>query len=209
MKPTWMSLAFTLFVILGCKEAAPAGPPVSGVIQKARVLTFTDLSPAQQAKMAATFTYSRTGGWMSSDRASMPTASGFFVRAEVNATALAHWTFLYDCGGSTYVRACSGSQLTSKMAAALGSPSALYGKYRNSWVFLANGRALPATTKFEGYEIVNIQRRQEGGNVIDDVTIGPIPEKPSLMVIQLQNNMAEDKRTIESPSLELGGPTRE
>lgn len=58
----------------------------------------------------------------------------------------------------------------------------LYGKYHNRWKFFDSfGTLICETEKFEGYEIIDINRN---GN-FDEVIIGPLVKKPAKMEIEI------------------------
>lgn len=142
---------------------------------------------------------------MSIDMKSMPMQEAYFVRAQINATALAYWTFLYSCGNPTAQKACSEEELAEKTQSALtlSEPNRLYGKYMNSWSFFDGETDLPMTEKFTGYGMVDLHRIREGDRVLDQVVIGPIPGQPTKITIQLANNLDGEGRTLGSPSTEI------
>lgn len=194
-----------LMTVASCQQRVPEGPAVSDVIRNAKAVRIEHLTDREKEDLGKTFTYSAGGGWMSSDLRSKPIEDAYFVRAEINATALAYWTFLFDCGGFPKHRSCTEEELTQKTASALdlSEPYGLYGKYRNAWVFFQGNGKLPSTTKFDGHRIRTIRRSLEGGRVTDYVTIGPIPGMPSNMAIQLINNLTPEGKTLENPSIEV------
>ena len=196
--------------VTGCRESPPVGPPVSEVIQGASVISFTELSEEEKAGLKNTYTdesfsFSSTGGWMSMDMETMPIQDAHFIRAQIDATALAYWTFLYDCGTLSAARVCSEKELAEKtqLALTLSEPNRLYGKYMNSWRFFDGETDLPMARKFTGYGTVDLQRVREGNKVLDQVVIGPIPGQPTKMTIQLANNLDGEGRTLGSPSTDI------
>ena len=195
---------------VGCNASPPVGPPVNEVIQSASVVSFVELSEEEKADLensyiGETFSFSSTGGWMSIDMKDMPIQDAYFIRTQINATALAYWTFLYSCGSPSAQRACSESELTQKMQSALSfsEPNRLYGKYRNSWQFFDGEDSLPLTRKFTGYGTVDLHRTRENETILDRVIVGPIPNRPTRVSIQLMNNIDGEGQVIQSPLLEI------
>lgn len=61
----------------------------------------------------------------------------------------------------------------------------LYGKYKNRWKLMnSRGMKICETDKFDGFSILTIQRNGD----YDEIIIGPIPEKPSKIIIELSDS---------------------
>jgi hypothetical protein len=149
MMNTVNGLAFlTLAVLLGisasCRGPVPSGPPITDAIRKATMVQFGELTAAERSDVGESFGFTETGGWMAGDVKSMPTKNAYFVRTQINASALAFWTFLYSCTGfsSKYCSADELSRLTQE-ALDVARPYQLYGKYRNRWEFHSAGQIFP------------------------------------------------------------------
>jgi hypothetical protein len=114
----------------------------------------------------------------------------FFVSLKVDAYELAKLTFKYTCNHPAFFSAgtkqCSSEELSEKIQEALseGYYLSLYGKYRNSWVLFNNENEIPGTLKFGGHSVSEFKRSQ---NNIDSIILGPIPEKPTKVLIQIYN----------------------
>jgi hypothetical protein len=61
----------------------------------------------------------------------------------------------------------------------------LYGKYKNRWKLVnSRGTKICETGKFNGFHILTIERNGD----YDEIIIGPIPEKPSKIIIELSDS---------------------
>lgn len=60
------------------------------------------------------------------------------------------------------------------------NPYAIYGRDKNTWRFTNSGLIIHTTDKFQGFHIEHLSRNRSK----DSVLIGPIPEKPEVMIIK-------------------------
>lgn len=192
-------------LLLGCGEdKAQVSVTPEEVILSATVARYSGLSDSEREILGKyCCTYSRTGGWTSGDLERFEPEEGYFVRAVINADALAQFTFIHSCGGATYVESCSQEELSQKMTQTLqdSNPYGLYGKYKNRWVFLGASGEIPPTEKFEGFRLLSVERQQNPRH--DHVLIGPLPEEPTRMRIQPHYNLSEQGQVLPSPEAVL------
>lgn len=207
MLPSRYGLVLTILLLTGCGgDNAQVNTRPDEVILRAEVVRFSGLSESErQAIGNYCCSYSRTGGWTPSDLERFEPEDGYFVRAVVNAEALAQLSLLHSCGGVTYIDTCSSEELSAKVAQILQASGSyrLYGKYMNRWAFANVAGEVPSTEKFEGFRLLLIDRKSPSR---DHVTVGPLPAEPTRMRIQLYHNLNEQKRVVPSPELTLSHP---
>lgn len=195
-------------VLAGCGEDhATVSVAPEDVVLRAEVVPYAELTEAERAEIGSSCcTYSKTGGWTGSDVAQFKPEQGFVVRAVVDPYALAQLSFLHSCGSVMQVKTCSAEELRRKVSEAVGHPNPymLYGRYKNSWVFFNGTRQVPSTAKFEGHYTRMLRRLR--GPPRDSMLIGPLPERPTRMRIQIRHDWDGQKQTLPSPEVALPRP---
>ena len=185
--------------ILSCKNDAPIDPALSSnVISKAFVLTFDQLEEQEQNLIDSYCSYS-TGSWMSRDLVRFSPQDGYFVKAIINIDALSRITVANQCGTTGNPARCSEKELSMEAESLIGhqNPRMLYGKYKNSWVFISDGKTVPPTEKFDGHRLLAIRR--DLSSRTDDVLIGPLPIEPDEMIITLYSSTVQGHEPLKNP----------
>jgi hypothetical protein len=193
-------LGFAALLSLSCSDQATIDPQLSAqVILEAHVLAYKQLDKQERDIIGSLCCSYSTGGWMARDLVRFSPEDGYFVRARINVDALARLTEANQCGTSTHATRCSEKELQMKAVSLAGhsNPHMLYGKYKNSWVFIAGGTTVPATEKFDGHRLLSIKR--DAASRSDDVLIGPIPRKPDDMVIELYSPSGRGHEPLRNP----------
>lgn len=137
------------------------------IIESASVLKFSELNSADQEKVEYDC-FCHPNNWNQGIKYEKD--STFFVKVRLNNRKLAQLT-----ESNTF----SIDDLLSD------NPYSLYGKYHNRWRFKnSSGAFICETAKFQGFYILTIDRNGDH----DDLIIGPIPEKPSKMIIEINES---------------------
>lgn len=206
--PSRWLLVLAAVVLAGCGEDhATVSVAPEDVVLRAEVVPFAELTEAEREEIGSSCcTYTKTGGWMGSDLARFEPEQGFVVRAVVDPYALAQFSLLHSCGSVMHVRTCTTEELRWKVSETVGHPNPymLYGKYKNSWVFVNGTRQVPRTQKFGGHRLQTVRRLR--GPPRDSMLIGPLPERPTRMRIQVYHSWDEQKQTLPSPEVALPWP---
>lgn len=183
-----------------------AEPKLNSIILDAKILTYNQLTPAEKSKISEyCCSYAGKSGWV--DSTAFEAEKGYFVRAKINRQPLAYWTFLYSCGKTLTVKKCSEKEHAAKIKKAIqdNNPYGLYGKYNNSWIFYNGKNKIPATDKFDGHDILTDKRDKK--KQLDELLIGPLPQKPSSMTISLYYGMTDKEKEIIIPQFKINIPT--
>jgi hypothetical protein len=173
-------LSFILINFVSCNNVEKQIIDSNKVIINAKVLTFKELSSIQATKHNYnSFCY--PNNWRNGIEFDREKA--FYVFAKINNKLLA--------GLSENESFQINDMLTE-------NNYSLYGKYLNRWEFIDSvGNVICETDKFDGHKILEIIRIGE----IDEVIIGPIPEKPKIMLINIQDSKYYPKNP--TPKFEL------
>ena len=177
----------------------------SEVIEQAEVLAFDLLSERERNDIPKTSSYSLSGSWGSGCCRTFDAEDGFYVRAVVNPFALALLTFYSSCGTSLSIVNCTTSEIAQKVDTTTGpsaNPHALYGKYKNSWRFSSSTGEIPSTRKFAGHSAI-VERFGRGRLARDTVLVGPLPERPTSMAIQIYHGLTKERTPIPEPMITL------
>ncbi len=171
----------------------------SQVIADAKLLAYENLSQHEKDSIGKFCCSYYTESWSSEHSFQFDPAQGYYVRAIVNINQLARLTHANSCGFSYHSGRCSEDKLQDKINETLNDAMLhmLYGKYKSRWAFLKEGRHIPDTMKFNGFNIVNIKRDLEQG--YDEVLLGPIPANPDQMIIELAFPKAEGYPDLVNP----------
>lgn len=162
-------LSILVLSILGCgsNEKKPIKP--SDVIIEAVNLSFKNLNYTEMEDMIFTECCCYPINWNKGVDC-VQKEEAFYVKAKINIDLLA---------------ILSESETFSKDELITSNPHSLYGKYHNRWQFVdESGIEICQTAKFDGHNDFNLIRK---GN-IDEVIIGPLPKKPSKMMIEISNS---------------------
>ncbi|MEW6737423.1 MAG: hypothetical protein AB1489_39445 [Acidobacteriota bacterium] len=191
-------LVFLFFVVLFSTNAEAAEPRLNSIIIDAKVLTYEQLSQAEKGKISQYCCFQAgKSGWV--DATQIEAENGYFVKTKINRKPLAYWTFLYDCGSSLKKKKCSEKEHTAKVKKAIqdNNPYGLYGKYRSAWRFYNGKKMIPSTDKFNGHDLLTDKRDKK--KQIDELLIGPLPQKPTGMTIELSNSLTDKDKSITIP----------
>jgi hypothetical protein len=197
------------------KPAEISPSDINHIILEARVLTFDELSSAGVddetiARLSGMHpSYSLSGGWTKHHLTPFPVKDSWFVWAKIAADALAKITYVNQCGYWMQPERCSKKELREKLAefrqeterAKEYGPRILYGKYKNVWAFEASGSPVPETERYRGHWLAWVKRNSLLS--IDEVVIGPLPEKPDKMIIRIWNESAAGFPDLVNPSVSL------
>lgn len=192
-------LGLTVPLFLSCSDQATIDPQLSDqVILEAHVFTYNELGKKERDRIGSYCSYS-TGGWTARDLVRFSPENAYFVRARINIDALARMTEANQCGTNMQRTRCSEEELQQNVASLVGDPNPymLYGKYNNSWVFMASGTTVPVTEKFDGHRLLSIKR--DTASRSDEVLIGPIPHRPDEMIIELYCPSAKSHEPLRNP----------
>jgi len=193
-------LGLTVLLFLSCSDQATIDPQLSDrVILEAHVITYEELGKKERDSIDSLCCSYSTGGWMAQDLVRFSPEKAYFVRARINIDTLARMTEANQCGTIMQATRCSEEELQTKAASLAGhsNPYMLYGKYKNSWVFMASGTTVPATEKFDGHRLLSIKR--DTASRSDEVLIGPIPHRPDEMIIELYSPSAKGHEPLRNP----------
>ena len=193
-------LGLVALLCLSCSDQARIDPELSDqVILEAHVFAYNELNQQERDMIGSLCCSHSTGGWMARDLVRFSPEDACFVRARINIDALARMTEANQCGTTMQVTRCSEEELQTKAASLAGhsNPYMLYGKYKNSWVFMASGTTVPATEKFDGHRLLSIKR--DTASRSDEVLIGPIPHRPDEMIIELYSPSAKGHEPLRNP----------
>ena len=153
-------------LIAGCSNDNVKINP-EGIIESAEVLTYSELSAIDQEKVESDC-ICHPKNWNIGVKFEQD--STFFVKVKLNNKKLAQ---------------LSESNTFSIDKLLSDNVYSLYGKYHNRWKFKNSaGKQICETAKFQGFYILTIDRSGEYDNLI----IGPIPEKPSELIIEINES---------------------
>lgn len=157
-----------LFNVLSCIHKSEKSPiDSSKVILLAKVLTYNDLNFVEKEELTYGC-YCYSNNWHDGEEFSKEDA--FYVKCEINNKLLSE------------LSESEAFQIEDLMSV---NPHMLYGKYHNRWSFIDSlGFKVCETNKFEGHNIITIQRNGE----IDKLLIGPLIEKPIAMSIEIADS---------------------
>jgi hypothetical protein len=162
-------LFFTILLLafFNCGENEKKSPIIaSEVIIDAITLNFDDLNDIEKEDMIFTRCCCYPKNWNRGVNC-IEKEDAFYVKAKININLLAE---------------LSESKIFTKDKLINSNPHSLYGKYHNRWQFLDEDENwICETSKFDGHNDFMLVRK---GN-IDEVIIGPLPEKPSKMIIEI------------------------
>lgn len=202
MKIIFALLFSLLFLFSFNKTAQAAEPKLNSIILDAKVLTYDQLTEKEKSEISEyCCSYASKSGWVNTT--SFEPEDGYFVRTKINRRPLAYWTFLYSCGRTFTVGKCSEKDHAAKIKKAIqdNNPYGLYGKYNNAWRFYNGKNMIPATEKFEGHDILTDKRDKK--KQIDELLIGPLPQKPTTMTISLYYGMTDKEKEINIPQYKV------
>ncbi len=134
------------------------------VIEFAEVLTYKNLSDSEKEKIKyGCYCYPKN--W--NRGVEFKKEDAYFVKTRLNNGLLAE---------------LSESRTFSKDYLISSNVHSLYGKYHNRWKFMDNyGVTICPTSKFAGHKTLSIKRIGQ----IDELIIGPLPERPKKMIIEI------------------------
>ncbi|GGF06401.1 hypothetical protein [Flavobacterium limi] len=157
-----------LFIILSCtNKPEKAVIDSSKVILSAKILTYNDLNFVEKEQLTYGC-YCYSNNWH--DGEEFPKEDAFYVNCEINNKLLSQL-----CESEAF-------QIEDLMSV---NSHMLYGKYHNRWSFIDSlGFKVCETNKFEGHNIISLQRKGE----IDKLLIGPLIEKPKAMSIEISDS---------------------
>lgn len=175
---------FILLFIASCSEPAIIDMSLlKTAVISASVLTYEDLDEETKKSIGSSARfYKADENW--NEGTSFEPKNGYYVSAKIMRKKLAIVSNMYSCGSVTKIRQCSKNELDEKTNKLLSysNPYMLYGKYKNIWGFEGKSEEMPATKKFDGHGLINISKLENGE--VDEVLIGPLPQKPiTLMII--------------------------
>jgi hypothetical protein len=157
---------FSIF-LFGCSEKKDRKPiDASKVIISATLLKFEDLNDSEKADMIFDDCCCYPKNWNQGENC-IEKENAFYVKAKINNNLLS-----YISESDAFPR----ENLLNE------NPHFLYGKYRNRWNFInEKGNPICETSKFEGHNSFKLSRLDS----IDSIIIGPLPEKPKEMIIEI------------------------
>ena len=159
-----ISSIIILIFLVSCKEAEKPKFNLNGVIKSAKVLSFTDLSDQQKEELKYCCNY-YPSNWR--DGVGFKKEDAYFVKTTIDNILLAE---------------LSETDAFPKKELLSYNEKFLYGKYHNRWGFISeNNDTIYETEKFEGHRIIEIIRTKN----IDEIIVGPLPNKPKKMFISI------------------------
>lgn len=160
-------LFFILYFLIGCSGKNEKKPiDASKVIISATLLKFEDLNDSEKADMIFDNCCCYPKNWNQGENC-IEKENAFYVKAKINNNLLS-----YISETDAFPR----DNLLNE------NPYSLYGKYRNRWNFTnEKGNPICETAQFEGHNSFKLVRLDS----IDCIIIGPLPEKPEEMIIEI------------------------
>lgn len=158
-------LLFIVPLLFGCSSEQLTPINDSEVILSAEVLTYEQLDPLTKAEQFKYGCYCFPCNW--NDPKEFEKEKSFYLKIKIDNDLLA---------------SLSESRTFPKKDLLETSPTYLYGKYKNRFRLIGiGGRDICETDKFQGFEIMNLERK----NKIDFLLIGPIIEEPKKIIIEI------------------------
>jgi len=138
----------------------------SEVIISATLLKFEDLNRYEKADMIFDNCCCYPNNWNEGENC-VEKENAYYVKAKINISLLAY---------------LSESEAFPRKHLLDPNPHFLYGKYVNRWAF-SNDKGIPLcqTSKLDGHNNFGLSRLDS----IDNIIIGPLPEKPKKMIIEI------------------------
>lgn len=160
-------LPFLLIIFFSCSEKNDKkNINSSDVIISATLLKFDDLSINEKSNIIFDKCCCYPKNWNKGENC-IEKENAFYIKAKINNNLLS-----YISESNTFPR----EELLNQ------NPHFLYGKYKNRWKFLnEDGQIICETSKFEGHNSFELVRFDS----IDNIIIGPLPEKPKEMIIEI------------------------
>jgi hypothetical protein len=154
------------FIILGCNSKEAKSINASDVIISATLLKFSQLNDAEKSDMIFDKCCCHPHNWNQGENC-VEKENAFYVKAKINISLLA-----YLAESDAFPR----KHLLDP------NPHFLYGKYVNRWAFLDDKETpICETSKFDGHNSFALSKLDS----IDNIIIGPLPEKPKKMIIEI------------------------
>lgn len=158
-----------IFISLSCINSNKKSINPEKVIVEAINISYDDLSNAEKEDMIFTkcccypYNWNRGVDCIENEKA-------FYVKAKIDVELLA---------------TLSESDAFKISQLITSNPRSLYGKYHNRWQFKdENGKEICETSKFDGHNDFSLKRI----GYIDELIIGPLPKKPSIMLIKVSDS---------------------
>ncbi|MCK8492932.1 hypothetical protein M0L20_13775 [Spirosoma sp. RP8] len=143
------------------------------LIKKAKIYSWAELPTAVKTQVGEYNSFYK-GGWSTNRSTRFDRQEAYYVNATINNKQLAE---LSQSKGFEPEHVLS------------EKPIYLYGKYKNRWTFQDQQGEISETTKFEGFNTIQVDRVGDQ----DAVWIGPIPQKPTQMTILGRGDDLENK----------------
>jgi hypothetical protein len=196
MRIAFYSLLLIFFLLLPIQSHA-AEPKVNSIILDAKMLTYDQLSEKEKAEISEYCCIAYLGSRRNTK--SFEKEDGYYVRTKINRRPLAYWTFIWSCGKVLEDKKCSTKELDAKMKKAIqdNNPYGLYSKYQNGFEFYNGKKVSPISSLQIGYDILTDKRDKK--RQIDELLLGPIPQKPTHMSIGLANFKTDKGKEIKIP----------
>lgn len=168
MKKTLFIISLFAFFYCGENKKIKTINP-SEVIIEAVNLNFSELSNSEKEDMIFTKCCCYPENWRRGVNC-VEKENAFYVKAKININLLG---------------ALSESETFTFDKIITSNPHSLYGKYINRWQFKdQKGKIICETAKFDGHNDFRLNRN----GTIDEIIIGPLPKKPSKMMIRIMES---------------------
>ena len=162
-------LLISILLLFNSCNNSPKKPLInpSEVIEFATVFTYENLDETEKEKIKYGC-YCYRNSWRNGTEFKKENA--FFVKSRINNNLLAE---------------LSANDPFTKDKLITSNVYSLYGKYHNRWKFInSQGMEICETQKLTGHRTLNIVRIGQ----TDEVIIGPLPEKPTKMIIEIMDS---------------------